>query len=134
MAKKEKAVPKGPPSGRTSGVSVSRTWVQVFESNATVDEAERLTDAQISEFMEGEFPDLNADSFKRVDIARNKYNRGGFNKDKKGNPVRPKAHSEPHEPNGDSGAGQRSQGAGAASVTPVTSVQKYQKNFKAAKK
>ena len=133
MAKKEKAAPQKPPVGKTSGVSVSRTWVQVFERNATIDEEERLTDEQLVEFMQQEFPDVAPESFKRVDIARSKYNRGGFNKDKKGNPVRPKIHSEPHEPLGGSSAG-KTQTAGEGGVTQGATVQKFQKNFKAHKK
>ena len=134
MAKKEKAAPQKPPVGKTSGVSVSRTWVQVFERNGTVDKGERLTDQQIVDFMQQEFLDVAPETFKRVDIARSKYNRGGFNKDKKGNPVRPKIHSEPHEPLGESGAAGKTQTAGEGALTQGSAVQKYQKNFKAHKK
>ena len=79
--------------GVTSQVGVSETWVGVFERN----EQDQLTDKQISEFMKSEFPDLDAVTFDRVEIARGKYNRGGFHKkDKSGKVVRPKIHSKPH--------------------------------------
>ena len=38
------------PAGTTSGVGVSETWIRVFEQNECVDEHDRLTDKQISEF------------------------------------------------------------------------------------
>lgn len=83
--------------GATSGVSVSQTWILVFERNEAAEAADKLTDSQISEFMKGEFPGLDAVTFDRVEIARGKYNRGGFHKkDAKGRVVRPTIRSHQH--------------------------------------
>ena len=69
-AKADAASPKAPaPVGATSGVSVSETWIQVFERNEQVGEHERLTDAQISDRMKAEFPGVDAKLFDRVEIA-----------------------------------------------------------------
>ncbi len=82
------------PVGTTSGVGVNETWIRVFEKNEQGDESERLTDEQISEHMKSEFPDARLPMFDHVDIARGKYNRGGFHrKDKSGKTVRPKVRS-----------------------------------------
>lgn len=127
---------KAPASvGKTSGVGINETWIRVFEKNQQVEESERLTDEQISEFMKSEFPDLDAKLFDRVQIARGKYNRGGFHKkDKSGNVVRPKIHSEPHEP-GRSGTTTRRLHTKEAEVGPKRGpVGKYHKDFKATKK
>ena len=76
---------------------MSETWVRVFEQNEQNDEDQRLTDEQISEFMKSEFPGVDAVTFDRVEIARGKYNRGGFHKkDAKGRPVKPKIRSRQH--------------------------------------
>lgn len=102
---KQKAARPSPPVGVTSGVSVSQTWILVFEHNETAPEEERRTDPQITEFMKGEFPGLDAVTFDRVEIARGKYNRGGFHKkDAKGKVVPPKVRSRPHGADDDAGA------------------------------
>lgn len=133
--KKEGPPPKASvPVGKTSGVGVSETWIQVFERNEQAEESERLTDEQISEFMKSEFPDLDSKLFDRVQIARGKYNRGGFHKkDKSGNVVKPKIHSRPYESEG--GATSRKLHRKEAEVAPKPGpVGKYQKDFKAHKK
>ena len=94
--KKEAAKPAAV-VGATSGVSVSSTWIQVFERNAEAEAKERLTDPQISDFMKSEFPGVDGVTFDRVEIARGKFNRGGFHrKDPKGRVMRPKIKSEQH--------------------------------------
>ena len=98
-ADSEKKKAAKPPAvvGVTSGVSASATWIQVFERNEQADEKDRLADAQISEFMKSEFPGLDAVTFDRVEIARGKYNRGGFHKKgPKGQVMPPKVHSRAH--------------------------------------
>jgi len=141
-APKEKAppAPKAPaPVGKTSGIGVSETWIHVFERNEQGEDGERLTDEQISQFMKSEFPDLDAKLFDRVQIARGRYNRGGFHKkDKSGNVMRPKIHSEPHDPDkGSTGSrGLHPKGAkGDAEGEPKRGpVGKFQKDFKSHKK
>ncbi|MHC4515536.1 MAG: hypothetical protein ACYTGW_02090 [Planctomycetota bacterium] len=136
--KKEKSPPppKAPPSvGVTSGVSVNETWIGVFEKNEQVAAEERLTDEQISEFMKSEFPDVDAKLFDRVEIARGRYNRGGFHKkDKSGNVVRPKIHSTPHAPEGGSAEATRTLHPKADAAPKKEAVDRYQKDFKSHKK
>ena len=136
-APKEKTPPPPqapPPVGNTSGVGVSETWIQVFERNEQGEKSERLTDEQISQFMKSEFPDLDAKFFDRVQIARGKYNRGGFHKkDKNGNVVRPKIHSQQHTGEGE--AGTRKLHRKTAEAEPKRGpVGKFQKDFKSHKK
>lgn len=137
-APKQKAAPKAKapaPVGKTSGVGVNETWIQVFEKNEQVEESERLTDEQISQFMKSEFPDLDAKLFDRVQIARGKYNRGGFHKkDKSGNVVRPRIHSEPHEPAKGSTTARRLHPKEADAGPKQGPVGKYHKDYKATKK
>jgi hypothetical protein len=130
--------PKAPAHvGKTSGVTVNETWIQVFEKNEQVEASKRLTDEQISQFMKSEFPDLDTKLFDRVQIARGKYNRGGFHKkDKSGNVVRPKVHSQPHTSESGQGAaaGRKlhpKEGDAAPKRGPVG---KYHKDFKSTKK
>ena len=121
--------------GVTSRVGVSETWIRVFEQNEQCDEQDRLTDKQISEFMKGEFADLDAVTFDRVEIARGKYNRGGFHKkDKSGKVVRPKIHSRQHGSQAGSSAAARPS-SGPLGVGPVKDrVVSHQKDFKSHKK
>ena len=138
--KKKKKPPKEPKEqapaavGVTSGVGVSDTWIGAFEKNEQVDEEERLTDEQISQFMRSEFPDHDAKIFGRVEIARGKYNRGGFHKkDKTGKVVRPKVHSKPYGGEDGVGGGART-GSPQAGAARKDSVGKYKKDFKSHKK
>lgn len=134
---KEKAPPppKAPaPVGKTSGVGVNETWIQVFEKNEEVDEGERLTDEQISQFMKSEFPDLDTKLFDRVQIARGKYNRGGFHKkDKSGQAQKPKVHSRAHDEAARSG-GRKLHPKETDAGPKQGPVGKYQKDFKSHKK
>ena len=94
-------------TGKSSGLTVREAWVHVFEENQRRAPDERMTDEQISEYMKGEFPDMDSVAFDRVTIARGKYNRGGFHKkDRNGKVVRPKVKSVPHgaTDSGDGGA------------------------------
>ena len=122
------------PVGKTSGVGVSETWVQIFEQNAQRDEEARLTDEQISESMKSEFPDLDSIAFGRVAVARGKYNRGGFHKkDKAGKVVRPKIQSKAHDFAGDSHPAAKNRSR--SDTAPVQSrVVTHQKDFKSHKK
>ena len=139
-AAKKKAAAKPPPPpkapaavGKTSAVGVSETWIQVFEKNEQAEDGERLTDEQISQFMKNEFPDQDAKFFDRVQIARGKYNRGGFHKkDKSGNVVRSKIHSQAHT--GEGTAATRKFHPKGGAEPRRTSVDKYQKDFKSTKK
>ncbi len=141
--KKKKKKPKKPkepiqqapaPVGVTSGVGVNETWIRVFEKNEQVDGKDRLTDEQISQFMNSEFPDQDAKIFGRVEIARGRYNRGGFHKkDKSGKVVRPKVHSKPNGAQDSSGTGARTS-AQADAAPRKDAVAKYHKDFKSTKK
>ena len=123
------------PVGVTSRVGVSETWIRVFEQNEQCDEQDRLTDKQISEFMKGEFADLDAVTFDRVEIARGKYNRGGFHKkDKSGKVVRPKIHSGSHDSQAGSSAGARPTSRPPDAVPIKNRVVSHQKDFKSHKK
>lgn len=132
---KKATVKNTSPAGKTSKLGVNRTWIQVFERNQEADEKDRLTDLQISEFMKSEFPDLQVSLFDQVEIARNKYNRGGFHpKDKKGNLVKPKIHSHSHCDDQEklaAGRGQDTQGSHLADQGHAAT---HQKNFKSHKK
>ena len=121
--------------GVTSGVGVGETWIRVFERNEQCDQEDRLTDEQISESMKSEFPDLDAVTFDRVEIARGKYNRGGFHKkDKNGKVVRPKIHSNPHGTQAGSPAADRP-GPRPTDAAPMKQrVVSTKKDFKAHKK
>jgi hypothetical protein len=76
----KKAKGKGRPVGKISGVGIEQTWVYIFVRNAKVRKAERLDDAGITAFMKKEFPNRDTKVFDHVQSARNKYNKGGFNK------------------------------------------------------
>lgn len=65
--------------GLTLKKSVPETWVHVFKTNAK----NKWTDAQISEFMHKEFPDLKNKAFDQVKGCRNHYNNGGYTKGEK---------------------------------------------------
>ena len=141
---KKKKPPKEPkepiqqapaPVGVTSGVGVNETWIRVFEKNEQVDEKDRLTDEQISQFMNSEFPDQDAKIFGRVEIARGRYNRGGFHKkDKSGKVVRPKVHSKPYGAQDSAGTGTRTSGPQGDGAPMKESVVKFHKDFKSTKK
>lgn len=127
--------PKGPaPVGVTSGVRINETWIRVFEKNEQVDESERLTDKQITEFMKSEFPGMRAMILDQIGVARSKYNRGGFHKkDENGRVVRPKIHSNPQGLPGGSGASTKHFG-GATGPAKRDSALRHRKDFKAHKK
>ena len=121
--------------GKTSKLGVSQTWIQVFEGNAKAEKEKRKTDAQISEFMKSEFPDLQVSLFNQVEIARNKYNRGGFHpKDKKGNLVKAKIHSQSHSDDPGHLAGGRGQDDQGSHIADHGHAATHQKNFKSHKK
>ena len=121
--------------GVKSGVGVSETWIRVFEQNEQGDEQDRLTDEQISESMKSEFPDLAAVTFDRVEIARGKYNRGGFHKkDKTGKVVRPKIHSTRHGADDGSSAGARPSSRPTDGAPMRDRVVSQKKDFKSHKK
>lgn len=85
-------------TGLTTGLTVDDLWKQMLEKNEKVEEADRLTDDEIVAFMKSEFPSAARSMvLNRIDIARSKYNRGGFHKkDASGKLVRPKIRSRPH--------------------------------------
>ncbi len=126
------------PQGRvgvTSGVGVGETWIRRFEQNEQCAEEDRLTDKQISESMKREFPDLDAVTFDRVEIARGKYNRGGFHrKDKHAKIVRPKIHSNPHGTQAGSSAAGRPASRPPDAAPMKQRVVSSKKDFKAHKK
>jgi len=70
------------PVGRTTGLSIQRAWVHIFETNAKARKVDRMTDEQISEFMCAEFPGHAEQSkvFHKVQVVRTRYNRGGMTK------------------------------------------------------
>lgn len=141
MAQKKKSSPKQKPAGKakpvigtTSEVAVNATWIACFEKNEQVGEAEKLSDEQISAFMQAEFPGLDATQFKHVNIVRGKYNRGGLRrKDKSGRLVRPKIHSKQY-----SGLGQVLDGGKQSSnrggVPGQSATSAHKKDFKSHKK
>ena len=134
---RDSSAPAKPPApvGVTSQVGVNETWARVFEKNEQADHDERLTDEQISESMKSEFPDLDAKVFDRVEIARTKYNRGGFHKkDKGGRMVRPKFHSEAHDPLAGRSGSRRATNPKGEGMSRRGPVFKHQKDFKSTKK
>ena len=136
-AHKESSAPAKPPApvGVTSQVGVNETWVRVFEKNEQAEHDERLTDEQISQSMKGEFPDLDAKIFDRVEITRSKYNRGGLHKkDKSGRMVRPKFHSEARDPLQGRAGSTRATHLKADGMSRKGPVFKHQKDFKSTKK
>ena len=136
--KESSAAPKAPPVvGATSGVSVSETWIGVFEKNEQVEEGDRRTDEQISEFMKNEFPGTDPKAFDRMEIARGKYNRGGFHKkDKSGRLLRPKIHSRSHAGlgQGEGDGADRSSGSAKGGASKKETAGKFQRDFKSHKK
>ncbi len=62
--------------GKTTGVGVEATWVHVFANNAK----NKMTDPEITKFMNSEFPGKKSKVFGMVQAVRHKYNKGGFAK------------------------------------------------------
>ncbi|MHC5066002.1 MAG: hypothetical protein ACYTG5_18735 [Planctomycetota bacterium] len=134
-AKKKAASKSDPRIGKTSQLSLNKTWIQVFEQNEQVEEGKRLNDAQISEFMKSEFPELQVSLFDQVEIARAKYNRGGFHpKDKKGKLVKAKIHSRAHTDEQHQGDSSRNLDAQASSLADHGRTVTHQRDFKSHKK
>jgi hypothetical protein len=91
MATKKKAVKKTPAKkkvaakkvsagravGVESGEGIQKTWFQVFVANAKAKKADRMTDAEIAEHMQSEFPDSTSKSLTNVSGARRVCNAGG---------------------------------------------------------
>jgi len=96
VAKKENES-KGRTPGLTMGLGIQATWVKVFANNAKAKKTDRLSDEQITSFMQKEFP-AHKDSkvFTMVQAVRNKYNKGGFN-----NGEAPSAQSERYSEDGE---------------------------------
>jgi hypothetical protein len=84
--KKEKATQSHPKKeskrlvGKTSGVGVQGTWFQIFEDNEKRSLKTKLSDADITKFMNSEFPSKHSEVFKHVSGVRRKYNLGLFGK------------------------------------------------------
>jgi len=82
----EKAKPKaksnGRPIGKTTGVGVVKTWVHIFEKNEALPKTKKLADAEITKFMQSEFPGKKSKIFERVSTVRWRYNKGILTKDK----------------------------------------------------
>ncbi len=122
-------------TGKTSKLSLNRTWIQVFEKNEQVAKEERLTDEQISQFMKSEFPETQATLFDQIEIARSKYNRGGFHpKDKKGKLVKPKVHSRAHSDDPNQSGSARSLDSQSTGIADQSRTVTHQRDFKSHKK
>ena len=79
MAKKKTkktALKSKRPVGKTTGVGVNATWVLIFQKNEKLPTARKLTDAQITKFMQFEFFGRNSKVFETVSVVRGRYNRG----------------------------------------------------------
>lgn len=72
-AKKEKG---GGLKGRTSGLGIRDTWVDIFQKNEKLPKAKKMTDDDISKYMKSEFVGRNTKAFDRVSAIRARYNRG----------------------------------------------------------
>ena len=72
----------GRPVGRTSGVGVVKTWVHIFEKNEALPKTKKLTDVEITKFMQSEFAGRKSKVFTTVGSVRGRYNRGVLTKDK----------------------------------------------------
>lgn len=70
--KKKKKEDNG--AGRTLGLKVRPTWVEVFKRNAK----EKKPDSALSAFMKKEFPDKKNKTFDQVNRVRADYNGGKF--------------------------------------------------------
>lgn len=77
-ANKEKKTPNRA-TGKTLGLGVQATWAKVLKSNSSA----KMTDAQITKFMNTEFPGRKSAVFDRVQHVRAQYNRGVFSEDGK---------------------------------------------------
>lgn len=77
-AKSEKAPNRA--VGKTLGLGVQATWVKVFKNNMK----DKKSDAEITKFMNAEFPGRNSAIFNRVQHVRAQYNRGVLTKDDEG--------------------------------------------------
>ncbi len=116
--------------GRTLGLGVGETWVALFKKNASAKKADRMTDEQITAFLNKEFPDRQSAIFGNVQGVRGKYNRGGFGDtpstpsvpyDKDGNPVEVRRG---RKPSGDSPAPKKGTKVKAATKKVVRRVVK----------
>ena len=81
MSKKtQKAASAGRPTGKTTGLGVQAAWAHCFKQNGNVKAGDRLTDAEITKWMNREFPGRNSAIFNAVTGVRRKYNLGGLTK------------------------------------------------------
>lgn len=64
--------------GRTTKVGVVQTWCELFERNEKSAKNQKLTDEQISKQMHREFPTKSSVIFDRVQMVRNRYNKGAL--------------------------------------------------------
>lgn len=71
----------GSRTGATLGLGVCATWAAVFEKNEKVKRSKRLTDDQIAEFMQSEYPDRTSSNLTKVQSNRSCYNKGVFTDD-----------------------------------------------------
>lgn len=88
MAKEKKGVkPSNPatktvarPVGLKTGLGIQAAWVHIFVQNEKGAKKNKLTDAEITNWMETEFPSRKSKVFGMVASVRNKYNKGGLTK------------------------------------------------------
>lgn len=79
MSKKEVAATSGKrPVGATTGLGVIAAWVHIFEKNQKAPKAKRMTDEQITAWLNQEFPGRDSAIFGRVQSVRARYNSGGL--------------------------------------------------------
>lgn len=85
----EKNRPKGRPLGVTTGLPILGAWCYIFQENEKAPERPnrtgrpgdgKMTDKQISDWMNNEFPGRNTPAFNHPAGCRLDYNRGRFTK------------------------------------------------------
>lgn len=90
--------PGARPIGRTTKLGIQGAWCHIFQQNAK----QRLCDADITKWMNKEFPGRDSKVFGSVSAVRSKYNAGGLSGgeapkvrsvsyDENGNPKKPQA-------------------------------------------
>jgi hypothetical protein len=72
--------PTGRPDGRTLGLGVQATWVELFEQNEKASKTKKRTDGEIAAFMHNEFKGRDSKVFDQVQLVRTRYNKGGLAK------------------------------------------------------
>lgn len=79
---KVKAKRTGRPVGKTTKVGIIQTWVHIFEKNEALPKTKKLSDGEITKFMQSEFPGRKSKVFETVNTVRSRYNRGILTKGK----------------------------------------------------